>query len=236
MQSTSKCRFCNLVTVGSTRIQSLFPPQVVTAEVDPTVVEEKILHPAEEALVSSAVPKRRREFAAGRACARAALAELGKAAGPILSGVRNEPRWPEGVIGSITHTNGYCAAAVASEDAIRSVGLDVERSDSMPRELWSYICTNEEFEWLSGWPQDDIGSLVKLIFCVKECVYKCQYPITHEFLDFLDVEIAFNNKQEGFVAKIVDKTHIKKQLGSSLEGRCFVDDGFVHSGMVLVRK
>ncbi|MFP5388692.1 MAG: 4-phosphopantetheinyl transferase, partial [Thermoleophilia bacterium] len=51
-------------------------------------------HYAEEAeALGNAVEKRRCEFVTGRACARAALAQLGVPAQPIPVGRRGEPLW-----------------------------------------------------------------------------------------------------------------------------------------------
>jgi hypothetical protein len=68
------------------------------------------LFPTEETHIQAAVAKRRAEFAAGRVCARSALAELGAPLAPL--GVRPDrsPDWPAGLTGSITHTQGFCGA------------------------------------------------------------------------------------------------------------------------------
>jgi len=71
------------------------------------------LFPEEEMLVARATEKRRQEFTAGRECARSALSALGVQAAPILRGYRGAPQWPDGIVGSIAHCAGYCAAAVA---------------------------------------------------------------------------------------------------------------------------
>ena len=84
------------------------------------------LFPEEEALLASAIEKRRREFATGRMCAHSALQQLGYPAGAILRGSRGEPLWPEGVVGSITHCDGYRAAAVARSQEIVTLGIDAE--------------------------------------------------------------------------------------------------------------
>ena len=84
------------------------------------------LLPEEECAVASAVEKRRREFAAGRACARNALAKLGMPEVAIPRGAHGEPVWPAGAVGSITHCDGFCACAVARRELIWSVGIDAE--------------------------------------------------------------------------------------------------------------
>src|SRR4051794_10899097 len=66
----------------------------------------------EDVLVEKAAPKRRREFALGRACARAALKGLGHGDAVIGKSANGAPIWPDGIIGSITHTASYAAALV----------------------------------------------------------------------------------------------------------------------------
>ncbi|MGW7821409.1 4'-phosphopantetheinyl transferase family protein [Streptomyces puniciscabiei] len=76
---------------------------------DPTTA----LYPQETAHLRHALPKRRREFATARVCARRALQALGLPPAPIPPGSNGAPQWPAGVVGSITHRRRYCAAAVA---------------------------------------------------------------------------------------------------------------------------
>jgi hypothetical protein len=89
----------------------LLPPDVEVAMYDPSMAHD--VHCDELRLMASAVPRRRAEFAAGRACARAALRRLGINGWPLLVGSKREPLWPAGVVGSITHTDGLVAAAVS---------------------------------------------------------------------------------------------------------------------------
>ncbi|MBW2215557.1 MAG: hypothetical protein JRF48_14335 [Deltaproteobacteria bacterium] len=54
------------------------------------------------------------QFTAGRVCSRIALGRLGVAATtPVLRGEDRAPIWPPGFVGTITHTDTWCAAAVA---------------------------------------------------------------------------------------------------------------------------
>ena len=62
------------------------------------------IHGREEIHVAQSAPKRRRDFALGRSCARAALAELGHGEAVIAKGDDGAPLWPPGIAGSITHT------------------------------------------------------------------------------------------------------------------------------------
>src|SRR5690606_8339287 len=80
----------------------------------------------EAALVKNAVETRRRQFEAGRSAAREALASFGVRAQPILRGAVGEPLWPDGFVGSITHTRSVAAAAVASRDDFQGIGIDID--------------------------------------------------------------------------------------------------------------
>jgi 4'-phosphopantetheinyl transferase EntD len=95
------------------------------------------------------------------------------------------------VIGSITHTADYCAAAVASRAFVTSIGIDVEKLNhdcAWPIDL---ICTQSERAQLEKEDANDRVPLIARLFSAKEAFYKCQYPVTREFLDFQDVSITF---------------------------------------------
>ena len=118
----------------ATTMRSLFdpllPPGIAVAA---TRVEiEATLFPEEEIAVSRAVEGRRREFATGRACARQALAQLGLPPRPIGVATTGAPRWPEGVVGSITHCHCCRAAAVGWETDFGAVGIDAEPNHRLP--------------------------------------------------------------------------------------------------------
>jgi len=85
-----------------------------------------LLFPDEAQYLGRAVPKRIQEFAAGRLCARRALAEFGFTDYPLRSNSDRRPQWPAPVIGSITHIAGMCGAVVAKQRQFRAIGLDME--------------------------------------------------------------------------------------------------------------
>jgi 4'-phosphopantetheinyl transferase EntD len=169
-------------------LEELFDCRVAVAQAVPTDVTDA-LYPEELALVAAAVPKRRAEFATGRACARRALAALGVTACPVLRDRDRAPIWPAGVVGSITHTDGYCAVVVARTEDARSVGLDAERDLPFERALEATVFTPAERRWLDAHSPEERDRLATLLFSSKEAFYKCQHPITNAALDFLDVEL-----------------------------------------------
>src|ERR1039458_9943593 len=113
------------IVLGGCVIEEILPHAVISVEAlnDPPNVA---LFPAEEAAVGRPVEKRRREFTTARACARKALAQLGLPPSPITNGERGEPRWPAGVVGSITHCDGYRACAIARSTEMVTIGIDAE--------------------------------------------------------------------------------------------------------------
>lgn len=151
---------------------------VVEAHDDLTAVE---LFPEEAEIVAKAVDKRRREFATVRGCARAALAELGIAAAPLLPGEQGAPRWPNGVVGSMTHCDNFRAAAVARTAEIRTIGIDAEPNFALPDGVLDLIALPADLAVL---PIGGTVSWDRLLFCAKEAVYKAWFPLTRRFLGF----------------------------------------------------
>jgi len=170
----------------SADLARLFPPGVVAAELH-RPGDPQWLMPAEARFVKQAAPKRVHEFTAGRLCARRAMEEFGITGFPLSVGEDRQPLWPDGLIGSITHTAGYCAAAVAERSNIVTLGLDSETVGDVSRDIWTTICGASEAEWLCSLPAASQEAAITLIFSAKEAFYKCQFPLTHEWLDFHDL-------------------------------------------------
>ncbi len=172
----------------STTIASLFPSAVAAAELRSSG-DALLLLPEEAASVSNAVPKRIQEFTAGRLCVRRALAVHGITDFPIRAAGDRQPVWPEFLIGSITHTAGLCAAAVAARAHVIALGLDSEVVGAVKRHLWPSICAAAELAWVDALHPEEQAKAVAMIFSAKEAFYKCQYPLAGEKLNFHDVRV-----------------------------------------------
>jgi 4'-phosphopantetheinyl transferase EntD len=166
----------------------LFPGGVIAFEVR-QLVGRDTLHVEEAPYVARAVPKRVGEFAAGRACARRALAELAIVDFPLRVGSNREPLWPEGITGSITHTTGFCGVVVARKTETLSLGVDAELASAVQRRLWRQIATAQESCWLEGLQTDRGAIMASVLFSAKEAFFKCQFPLTREWLNFGDVAV-----------------------------------------------
>jgi len=205
-------------------IAEILPPPVAAVEAfeDPPGAT---LFPEEETAMARAVPRRRGEFAAGRACARAALAQLGLPAAPILPGPRGAPQWPPGVVGTITHCDGYRASAVAHARDVLTLGLDAEPAGPLPGGVLDAVSLAEERDRLPGLaaaaphvPWD------RLLFCAKEAVYKAWFPLAGRWLGFEEAAITFAPDAGTFTARLLVP-------GPAVGGRAL--DGF--SGRWLAR-
>lgn len=160
--------------------------------------DEDGLLPEESALVARAVASRRQQFAAGRACAHRALADLAAARGPLLIGDRRSPRWPEGVTGSISHTEGYAVAVVArlgatvtaaGDAVVRTVGIDAEQVGRVSEDLHGRLFLEPERQRLAQLPPPERAEQATAMFAAKEAFYKAQFPVTGAWVGFHDVEL-----------------------------------------------
>ena len=170
----------------SPTIASLFPSGVVAAELR-APADALLLLPEEVEGVSNAAPKRIQEFAAGRLCARRALAKFGVTDFPVRVARDRQPMWPDFLVGSITHTAGLCAAALAERARVIALGLDSEVVGAVKADLWPSICAAEELAWVDALYPEERAKAVAMIFSAKEAFYKCQYPLVGERLNFHDV-------------------------------------------------
>jgi 4'-phosphopantetheinyl transferase EntD len=162
------------------------------------------IFPEEAKCVAHAVEKRRREFLAGRACAHEALDTLGAPSVALLPGSDRAPIWPQGFIGSITHTDRHCAAAVAKTGReIRSVGIDLEPAEPLSADLWETVCRREERAWLEMTAADERGLLARAIFSAKECAFKAQFPLTQTLLEFEEIAVTIDLARELFTASFL---------------------------------
>lgn len=131
------------------------------------VTDAPSLWPGEAEAVARAVPARRQEFAAGRGCIRAAMAELGLPQHPIYMGPDRAPQWPLGLTGSLAHGAGQCVALVARQADSAGLGVDIEPDVPLPPDVGAEVLNDAE----AALPEADH----RVVFCAKEAVYKAYY-------------------------------------------------------------
>ena len=213
-------------------LASLLPESVVVA----TATDEgpsPELYPDEALDIRRAREKRRLEFATGRGCARAALRQLGIADFPVRVGTRRQPVWPSGIVGSITHCQGFCAVAVVYRGSVVGLGIDAELHGPLSEDVVTAICTPPETEWLSTFSDDPAGSWSKIIFSAKESIYKCLFPILGVELDFQDVSIQIDPPSGRFSITNIAQCGLELLNSSRFDGRFATSGSRVFTSAVL---
>ncbi|GAA6196002.1 4'-phosphopantetheinyl transferase [Pseudophaeobacter arcticus] len=205
-------------------VRPLFDRDVGLALVNP-LADPPAPFAAETACLSpNAVDKRRREFAAGRAAAHQAMAQLGHAPVAIPVAKNRAPLWPSALVGSITHTRSCAMAVVAAKGPIQGLGIDVEEDKPLADELWPAICSAQEQDWLRQ--QDNPGQLAKLVFSAKEAAYKCQFTVSERFYGFDGMELTIDLSECRFSARFcADQPPFT--CGDHISGRFAIGAGLI---------
>jgi 4'-phosphopantetheinyl transferase EntD len=143
----------------------------------------------EREAVARAVASRRAEFLTGRTVARAALGQLGVAAVPIARRPDRSPDWPLGIVGSITHTRGLCAAVVARHRRGGApplgLGIDAEVDAVLDDAIVHRVLTTRERAGLGR----HAGRDAVVAFSAKESLFKAINPATRVWLEANEVEV-----------------------------------------------
>ena len=147
--------------------------------------DERALLPEEIAAFSNSVVKVRRASGAVRIVARELLQRLGHPARPIAKSATGAPVWPDGVVGSLAHDRAIAVAAVAKRSDFLGLGVDVEPAEALDADLVGIVATDSEWKDIRG---DLIQA--RLLFAVKEAVYKAVHPLDGAFLEHHDVEVS----------------------------------------------
>jgi 4'-phosphopantetheinyl transferase EntD len=210
-------------------------PTVVSAvetRTDPSGIE---LFPEEEAALGDAVEKRRREFTTVRGCARAAFAELGLPPRAIVSGEHGEPLWPAGIVGSMTHCDGYRACALAEAGAVMTVGIDAEPNLPLPAGLLPDVARPEELGRLRELARAQPGICWdRLLFSAKESVYKAWFPLARRWLGFEDASLRIDPRNGTFSAKLlVIGPLVEGVRVTGFSGRWVAGDGLLLTAIAL---
>lgn len=208
-------------------LEQILPSTVVVAEShsDPTWAT---LLPEEEALVANSVEKRRREFTTVRHCARQALARLGLPPAPILSGACGEPIWPARVVGSMTHCDGYRAAALARAAEVATLGVDAEPHAPLPDGVFGAIALPGEQARAAALTAALPGTCWdRVLFGAKEAVFKAWFPVTGRWLDFAEADIVIEPAGTFAARLLVPGPVIGGVRMTAFHGRFLVERGLV---------
>jgi phosphopantetheine--protein transferase-like protein len=216
---------------GETFVAGLLPDTATVVE-GPMTTEIGALWPEEAASLIDAAPKRRREFAVGRWFARRALDLVGAPPGPLLAGPDRAPLWPAGITGSITHTNQYCAVAVARTTELAAIGIDVEDVTRFNLDVLRYVLTPRELAIVLAGDDAQRQRQGGAMFSVKEALYKCLSAIAPVELAFDDVAVELGCDGRRFEVELL-KPAGRFAAGHRLVGRSAFAGNLVATAIVL---
>jgi 4'-phosphopantetheinyl transferase EntD len=187
---------------------------------------------AEAAAIAQAVARRRDEFTTGRRLARAALARLGCVAAGLPPDRDRVPLWPEGFVGTISHSGGLCVALVGRARDLVGIGIDIEETARMRPEFASLICRPDE----TGLQEAGrVVDPVLLRFVAKEAFFQAYYPATRRFLDFHDVRVAVDPASDRFEARLMQPSSPSLRGSRAFAGRFAMLGSHLVAGVWIAR-
>ena len=161
--------------------------------------------------VAAAIDKRQQEYFHSRQLARELMQQLGYKPQAIPTGADRAPLWPEGLIGSLSHNDRYCAAALAPKNTATGLGLDIETCGRIGRPLWRNLFTDTEQAWLETLPESAQHNETTALFSIKEAFCKYQHPQTHQWVGFRDVEVERLSEQRYQLTARHEKAYLAAQ-------------------------
>lgn len=210
---------------------ALFPRGVIVHSGAPADVDGPLFD-EEAAQIARAVEKRRAEYRAARVLARRALAELGLREAAIINARDRSPIFPEGSVGTITHTRSLCLVALARSEDFVALGADVEEATPLKPQLFETILRPEEDAALRALAPAQRALRAKLIFSIKEAAYKAQYALSRQYFGFSGMRIQLDGGS--FEAEMmIDAPPFKR--GHRFFGRYRIADGLILSAIALTR-
>ena len=146
--------------------------------------DEHTLWPAEAAAFGPDVKARRASGAARRVARELLRQHFGQPEAAIPRGQGGAPVWPAGFVGSLAHNEATAVAALARASDFRGLGIDIEPNASLGADLVALVATPREIRRYAPRVVES-----RLLFVVKEAVYKALNPLDGRFLEFHDIEV-----------------------------------------------
>jgi 4'-phosphopantetheinyl transferase EntD len=161
---------------------------------------------------------------------------LGLPVTSIGRGAAREPIWPRGIVGSLTHCDGYRAAAVAHDRDFITVGIDAEPANPLPDGVHARVASKAEAARAQDLARVRTLPWDTLLFSAKEATYKAWFPITNRWLDFGDVDVRFRLENETFAARLlVECPLVDGRRLEQLDGSWTMEGGFVGTAIAIPR-
>lgn len=146
--------------------------------------DDLLLKEVEGRDLEKAVVSVRRASGRGRELGRRLCAAIQCPVDAIPRSTERYPVWPEGVIGSIAHDAAFAAAVVGPAKLIGGIGIDIEPCEPLAPGVAAMVAVPNEMTAFSDLPCGE-----KVLFSIKEAVFKAVFPRDRVFLDFHDAVV-----------------------------------------------
>ena len=168
----------------------------------------------------SSVKKRQAEFLAGRVVAKHGLRKFGKAHIPVTIGEKRAPIWPDGIMGSISHSGEKALCAITNKTDFKFLGVDHEEiiSNDIYEISEQILCSGE----LQRLESSDLlfNEAITLAFSAKESLFKALFPIVKDYFNFSAARIeSIDLKTKTFKIALVETLNRKLGAGKILNGK-----------------
>ncbi len=122
------------------------------------------------------------------------------------------PLWPDHLVGSISHNQGYVCSLVGLKSQYKSIGIDLEELGRTKIELGKQILHPNDLKTIEGMKSEEV---LTIIFSCKEALFKLLHPLVHQFFGFQEAYVeAVDLKNNRF--SIVLNTDLSKDLGATV--------------------
>jgi phosphopantetheinyl transferase (holo-ACP synthase) len=122
------------------------------------------------------------------------------------------------------------AVVIASDEAI-AIGLDIEKVGAVEAALWPDLFSPAEREFLRRGNSREQAANATALFAAKEAFYKAQWPLTREWVDFLDIEIEL--KEARFLVVPRAPKGWSDRFEAPVRGSIVMAEGYAAAGLHL---
>lgn len=191
-------------------------------------------------LLEKAVDKRLAEYVAGRHLAKTLLQKLNIGTQVERNEKTRAPIWPQGIVGSISHSKGIAACAVQRQTKIAGIGIDIEHwtpaktAASISKEVWL-----PEEQHLLNHIDWSFEQALTVVFSAKEALYKALHPQVGKFFGFKAARLCLqsgDSKSGSLCFELTEHLHTAVPKGAIFKLAYFCSDDWVVTGIELEHK
>ena len=179
--------------------------------------------------LKQAVVKRKSEFLAGRYLAKIALQHLGRSCHYIAIGENRAPVWPQGILGSISHSSNIAQCVIAEQPYYQYIGLDIEYwiTQNDAKDIASNIVTSAA-EYAPLMPFLPFNKALTLIFSAKESLFKAIYKNVGKYFDFSAAQVtSFELTENELTLTLIQDLSFTMQRGKTFKCKYEIRDDSV---------